>query len=234
MAVTSSGLIRLSGDIVAEFGGSAPHALSEYYRGAGLVTSGNTNVPTSGSVSFSDFYGTTATINRDIRVQMSHAGASYSAFGVTSISDRTPQSFSGSGSFTVFSPVWRAGTGYLGTSLTFTIQQNEDTAATNIKLLGGTDETNTTTTVYQWNLGVNGSSGGNKSYSLAFNSNGSISSITQTGAQFNSGIVSLGTQNVNANHQWYRWEITSPSSSQKSSTMITGQPTSLSSVQQPA
>ena len=177
MAVTSSGLIRLSGDIVAEFGGSAPHALSEYYRNAGLVTAGNTAVPTSGAIALSDFYGTTATVNRDIRVQMSHSGASYSAFGVTSISDRTPQSFSGSGSFTVFSPVWRAGTGYLGTSLTFTIQQNEDTAATNIKLLRGTDETNTTTIVYQWNLGVSGSSGGNKSYSLAFNSNGSISSI---------------------------------------------------------
>ena len=233
MTLPSSGTISIN-SLVGEFGGSTPHALSEYYRNGGLVTSGNTNVPTSGALSLSDFYGATATTTRDIRVQMSHTGSSYSGFGVTSISDRTPQSYSGTGSFTVYSPVWRAGTGYLGTSLTFTLQQNEDTATTTIKLLGGTDETNATTIVYQWNLGYSASSGGNKSYSLAFNSNGSIASITQTGSQYNSGIVSLGTQNVNANHRWYRWEITSPSSSAKSSTMILGQPTSLNSVTQPA
>ena len=234
MPVTSSGLIRLSGDIVAEFGGSAPHALSEYYRDAGLVTSGNTGVPASGALSFSDFYGTTSTTNRDIRVQMSHtASPNYTAFGVTSISDRTPQSYSGSGTFTVFSPVWRAGTGYLGTSLTFGIAQNEDTQPTHIELLGGTDETNATTRVYLWNLNYDGNNGGSRSYSLAFNSNGSISSLTQTGTSGNSGIVSLVTQSINSNHRWYRWEVTSPSSSVKVGTLITGQPTTLSSVAQP-
>lgn len=234
MPVTSSGLIRLSGDIVAEFGGSAPHALSEYYRNAGLVSAGNTGVPTSGALSFSDFYGTTSVVNRDIRVRMSHTGSSYSGFGVTSISDRTPQSYSGTGTKTVFSPVWRAGTGYLGTSLTFGISQNEDTTATHIELLGGTDETNATTRVFKWNLNTDGSSGGSRSYRLNFNSNGSISSLTQTGTQYNAGIVSLATQNINSNHRWYRWEVTSPSSSAKTGTLITGQPTSLSSVSQPA
>jgi len=234
MPVTSSGIISLSGDIVAEFGGTAPHSLSEYYRNAGLVPSSNTNVPTSGAVAFSDFYGAANTINRDIRVQMSHVGSSYSGFGVTSITDRTPQSYSGSGSFTVYSPVWRAGTGFLGTTLTFGISQNEDTQPTTVRLLGGTNETNATTIVYQWNLNYDGGSGGNRSYSLVFNSNGSISSLTQTGTQYNAGIVSLGTQNVNSSHVWYRWEVTSPSSSVKVGTLITGQPTSLSSVQQPA
>lgn len=233
MTLQASGVITMD-DIVGEFGGTAPHGLKEYYNGGGVVGSTNTNVPTTGVIGLKDFYGTTSVVNRDIRVQMSHSGSSYSGFGVTDITDRTPQSYSGSGSFTVFSPVFRAGSGYLGTTLTFTIQQNEDTTATNIKLLGGTDETNATTIVYQWNLGVNGSSGGNKSYSLAFNANGSISTLTQTGANYNSGIVSLGTQNANANHRWYRWEITSPSSSSKASTMILGQPTSLSSVTQPA
>jgi len=233
MTLPSSGTISIN-SLVGEFGGSTPHALSEYYRNGGLVTSGNTNVPTSGTLSLSDFYGATATTTRDVRIQMSHTGSSYSGFGVTSISDRTPQSYSGTGSFTVYSPVWRAGTGYLGTSVSFTLQQNEDTTTTTIKLLGGTDETNATTIVYQWNLGYSGSQGGNKSYSLAFNSNGSIASLTQTGSAYNSGIVALGTQNVNANHRWYRWEITSPSSSAKSSTMILGQPTTFSSVTQPA
>lgn len=50
MAVTSSGQIKIS-DIVAEFGGSAPHAMSEYY--------GKDTVPASGEISISDFYGTT-------------------------------------------------------------------------------------------------------------------------------------------------------------------------------
>ena len=234
MPVTSSGIISLSGDIVAEFGGTAPHALSEYYRNGGLVTAGNTNVPTSGTLAFSDFYGSTAVVNRDIRVQMSHTGSNYSGFGVTSITDRTPQSYSGTGTKTIFSPVWRAGTGYLGTSLTFGISQNEDTQPTHIELLGGTNETNVTTRVYLWNLNYDGGSGGNRSYRLNFNSNGSISSLTQTGTQYNSGIVSLATQNINSNHRWYRWEVTSPSSSAKVGTLITGQPTSLSSVQQPA
>lgn len=232
MTLQASGVITMD-DIVGEFGGTAPHGLKEYYNGGGITPTSNTNVPTTGIIGLKDFYGAASTVNRDIRVQMSYVGASYSGFGVTDITDRTPQSYSGSGSFTVFSPVWRAGTGYLGTSLTFTLQQNEDTTATTIKLLGGTNETNATTIVYQWNLAYDGGSGGNKSYSLAFNSNGSISSLTQTGAQFYSGIITLATQNVNSSHVWYRWEVTSPSSSNKSSTMITGQPTSLNSVPQP-
>ena len=39
MPITSSGEIKLEDDVVDEFGGSAPHAISEYYRGgsAGAV-----------------------------------------------------------------------------------------------------------------------------------------------------------------------------------------------------
>lgn len=58
MALQSSGAISLS-DIASEFGDSAPHSINEFYRGGSLVsnTSTNTNVPTSGQVSFNDFYG---------------------------------------------------------------------------------------------------------------------------------------------------------------------------------
>lgn len=48
MVLQSSGAISLS-DIAAEFGGSTPHSLSEYY--------GSGSVPTSGTISFSQFYG---------------------------------------------------------------------------------------------------------------------------------------------------------------------------------
>jgi len=58
MAVKSSGPLSITTDIVGEFGGVAPHSISEFYDGAGLVPTGaNPNVPSSGAVSFSNFYG---------------------------------------------------------------------------------------------------------------------------------------------------------------------------------
>ena len=57
MAVKSSGSLSITTDIVGEFGGQAPHSLSEYYRNGGEVPSNNTSVPTSGEISFSNFYG---------------------------------------------------------------------------------------------------------------------------------------------------------------------------------
>lgn len=58
MALPSSGAISLSA-IASEFGDSTPNSISEFYRGGSLVpnTSVNTNVPTSGQISFNDFYG---------------------------------------------------------------------------------------------------------------------------------------------------------------------------------
>ena len=56
MTLPSSGTITIA-QIAAEFGGDAPHSLSEYYRGGGLVPTNNTNVPTSGTIALSDFYG---------------------------------------------------------------------------------------------------------------------------------------------------------------------------------
>ena len=55
MACPDSGQIKIS-DIVDEFGGSAPHAMSEYYRNGGEVPGNNTNVPTSGQISLTQFY----------------------------------------------------------------------------------------------------------------------------------------------------------------------------------
>ena len=56
MALPSSGTLTFQA-IQDEFGGSNPISISEYYRDGGLVPSNNTNVPTSGTVSLSDFYG---------------------------------------------------------------------------------------------------------------------------------------------------------------------------------
>jgi hypothetical protein len=238
MALPASGQLSLS-QIVGEFGGSAPHSLSEYYRNGGLVPSGNTNVPTSGIIDFSDFYGAQAIVNRDIRVQMSYfAGHSYSAFGVTSAnSTAAPQSYSGSllyNPFTIYSPVFRAGTGYLGQNLSFTYSQNEDAQPASVTLYGGTSSTAVNDVVFAWSAGYNNSNGGSRSYSLVYNSDGSIASLTQTGSSGFSGIISLNTQNINSSHRWYMWRMTSPHASDKGATMMSGDPANLSSVPQPA
>ena len=52
MALQSSGAISLA-NIAAEFGGSAPHSLSEYYGAA-------SGIPSSGAIDFADFYGKSA------------------------------------------------------------------------------------------------------------------------------------------------------------------------------
>ena len=64
MAVKSSGTnanLSFTTDIVGEFGGTAPHSLSEYKRGGSLVPSGpsaNANIPTTNAdIQFSDFFG---------------------------------------------------------------------------------------------------------------------------------------------------------------------------------
>lgn len=56
MALQTTGAISLS-DIQTEFGGTNPISMSEYYRGGGLVTSNNEDVPTSGLIKVSNFYG---------------------------------------------------------------------------------------------------------------------------------------------------------------------------------
>ena len=44
------------GQIQGEFGGDAPIAISEYYRGGAYTTNNNTNVPTGGAIALSQFY----------------------------------------------------------------------------------------------------------------------------------------------------------------------------------
>ena len=58
MPLQGSGSISLS-QIGTEFGDSQPHSLSEFYAGgsAGVTSGGAPNVPSSGEISFDDFYG---------------------------------------------------------------------------------------------------------------------------------------------------------------------------------
>lgn len=67
MTLPTSGPLSLA-DIQTEFGGSNPISLSEYYAGGGLVPSGTTGtygaVPSSGTISIRNFYGTSAVVYR--------------------------------------------------------------------------------------------------------------------------------------------------------------------------
>lgn len=59
MPIKTSGDLGIQSDIVAEFGGTAPHQMTEYYRGGALVdnVTNNAAINTSGEISIGDFYG---------------------------------------------------------------------------------------------------------------------------------------------------------------------------------
>lgn len=101
MAVKSSGSLSFNTDIVGEFGGSTPHSLSEYYRGGVNVPSGVTDVPASGEIKFSDFYGTSNAL--DVAYYVVGAGGGGGAAGLISTNGSAggSTSISGSGFTTV-------------------------------------------------------------------------------------------------------------------------------------
>lgn len=59
MPIKTSGPISML-DLVAEFGGSGSHSLSEYYAGGPWVPSGTPGIPSGGQISLSMFYGASA------------------------------------------------------------------------------------------------------------------------------------------------------------------------------
>lgn len=89
MAIKSSGQLAFT-EIVAEFPDTPPHSMSEFYRGGGKVPDANTNIPTSGQISFSNFYGATNRVVAEITISSNQQNyvfnpqklASYSA-GIT-------------------------------------------------------------------------------------------------------------------------------------------------------
>lgn len=73
MALPSSGTISIE-DIVAEFGGSAPNSLSEYYG----VAAG---VPASGTISLDDFYGASNSVPLKLIVESAEGGKTLNTEG---------------------------------------------------------------------------------------------------------------------------------------------------------
>jgi len=65
MAIPGPGVAISMETIAANFGGTVPHSLSEYYRGGGLVPNvpANSAIPTSGQIAIGNFYGATNRIS---------------------------------------------------------------------------------------------------------------------------------------------------------------------------
>ena len=228
MALPASGQISLS-QFRTTFGGSVPDSVSEYYRGGSNVDDNaiNVNIPQSGAASFSDYYNGTGVQTRNISVNMDYLQGN-TAFGLqTQSSTATPFSFSAGTNAVVYQPVFHAGTGFI-TSASITVQQNEDVASNSqhVLLYGGTSDSTTTNIVARWDAGSSGSSGGSRSYSIVWDADGLISSITYTGGQYNSGIISFVTNNTaaarTAGYKWFGFRLKNPSSYSKGSEIMTG------------
>lgn len=229
MALPSSGAISLS-EIASQYGGTAPHSLKDYYRNGteGVPDTASTqSIPTSGEIGIKDFYGSSESSNRDIRVWMSYL-FNENGFGVTSQSSTAaPSSISAVANAVAWQPVFRAGQGYI-TSASITISQNEDTSAynNNVILYGGTSDSTVTNVVAAWNAGSSGSTGGARSYSIAWTNAGLISSITYTGGSYNTGIIVWATDNVSsansAGYTWFGFKVTNPPSFGKGARVLGG------------
>jgi hypothetical protein len=76
-------------ELQTEFGGSNPVSFSEYYRSGSLVTDNNIDVPTSGVISMSEFYGS----SKKFTVTVSSSGTNLTASALLSAAGWNSASF---------------------------------------------------------------------------------------------------------------------------------------------
>ncbi len=97
MPLPSSGQLSL-GDLRNEFGGGNPVYMSQMYRGAGLVpnTPQNANIPTSGTIYLSQFYGASAAQSTPLSVSAPNVYQQINSGTATGSSVATPSGGSGS------------------------------------------------------------------------------------------------------------------------------------------
>lgn len=89
MALPGGGPLSFS-DIRGEFGGTVPDSLSEYYEGGGLVPpEAAGNIPTSGTIAFSDFYDSASITPHPFDIGESVLGASFGSTSVGTLYDQT-------------------------------------------------------------------------------------------------------------------------------------------------
>lgn len=169
MAIPSSGPIALT-TIQTEFGGANPISINEYYAGGSFVPAGTTGtngaVPSSGQISFNQFYGTSNIITLDfIVVGAGSAGGDFAGGAAGAVITKNGH---------VFSP---------GT-YTFTVG-----AGGNQNNTSSRGDNNNTTTVYN-SCSVFGGAGGSSSIgSIVAAGGGQATSSTNVGANGGSTIT---------------------------------------------
>lgn len=110
MTLQTSGAISFS-DLQTEFGGSNPISLSEYYAGGAYVPGGTTGtngaVPSSGTISMSQFYGTSNVVVTiaDQFITATRVGASVTATALYGL-DATGTAYKGVNGNTTFFSNW--------------------------------------------------------------------------------------------------------------------------------
>ena len=113
MALPSSGTISVL-QVAQMFGGSTPHSLSEYYKGGSYVLTTDTapNVPTSGTISLSNFHGSEIVESYVATVTAGTArNNEYNALGSTvSLEVNTSGDMVGTGNTLDFTKDWVTGT----------------------------------------------------------------------------------------------------------------------------
>ncbi len=113
MALPSSGTISVL-QVAQMFGGSTPHAMSEYYKGGSRVLTTDTapNVPTSGTIRLSNFHGAQIVESYVATVTAGTArNNEYDALPSTvSLGVNTDGDMVGSGNFSNFTKDWLTGT----------------------------------------------------------------------------------------------------------------------------
>ena len=113
MALPSSGTISIL-QIAQMFGGATPHSLSEYYKGGSYVLTTDTapNVPTSGTISLSNFYSAEIVESYVATVTAGTArNNEYNALGSTvSLEVNTSGDMVGTGNTLDFTKDWVTGT----------------------------------------------------------------------------------------------------------------------------
>ena len=176
MAVKSSGSLSLTTDIVGEFGGTAPHSLSEYYGGAGLVPAGaNPSVATSGQTNMGSYYDAVAatvltissnTDNYDIGSAVTSAGGDKNTPVILTINSGVTVGSTSSGTAAMYT-----GTGW-GSGVTINITNNGS--------IVGASGSNTTATT--GGAGGNGGYGSRSVYPAPSGSSGSNANPTPTSA----------------------------------------------------
>ena len=142
MALPSSGTISVL-QVAQMFGGSTPHAMSEYYKGGSRVFTTDTapNVPTSGTITLSNFHGAEIVESYVATVTGATSRSNeYNSFPSTvTLAVNTDGDIVGSGSFSSFTRDWLSVAGRSVYQVRFTKMSDTTSGTGSSEILGTFD-----------------------------------------------------------------------------------------------